>query len=209
MAKRLIIGLGNPGSEYTATRHNVGFMVVDSMAERTSLSFHPPGAGKGWSSRFSRAPRIYDVAEGSFRGRPFVLVRPQTYMNRSGEAVRKAIKKYGARLENVLIIYDDINLPLGAVRLRDNGGAGGHNGLGHILEILNSDNLPRMRVGIGDNFTRGRQTDYVLAPFSEGELPVVKETVLTARDAAFTFVQEGIVSAMNRYNRRSPVSGKS
>jgi len=102
-------------------------------------------------------------------------------------------------------VFDDISLPLGAVRMRDRGGAGGHNGLQDILEVLNSDNLPRMRVGIGNNFTRGRQVDYVLSPFDESEREVVQETVGFARDAAYAFVRDGIGVAMNRFNRkRSP-----
>jgi peptidyl-tRNA hydrolase, PTH1 family len=208
MSKRLIIGLGNPGSEYEQTRHNVGFMVMDAMADKTSTSFRPPKAGTRWTEKFASSPRSYDVAEGAFRGRAFVLVKPQTFMNRSGSAVKRAVKRYGVDLSDILIIYDDINLPLGSIRLRGNGGAGGHNGLEDILEILNSDNLPRMRVGIGDNFTRGQQTDYVLAPFDNDEMPVVEEAIHLARDAAFTFMRDGIVTAMNRFNRRRPFSSE-
>jgi PTH1 family peptidyl-tRNA hydrolase len=184
-------------------------MVIDKIAREANTTFKPPKAGLRWKRRQSGAPRTYDVAEAGYRGRPVVLVKPQTFMNKSGLAVKSAIRRYRVDFRDVLIIYDDINLPLGAVRLRESGGAGGHNGLEDIIQVLNSENLPRMRVGIGNNFPRGQQTTYVLSPFDTSEYPLVGEILQFARKAALTFVRDGIVSAMNRYNRTQLFSNES
>ncbi len=187
--KRLIVGLGNPGAEYEATRHNVGFRVVDAIAEAHGISLRrePSNALTGW---------------GSIRGRAFGLCKPLTYMNRSGSAVLNVLRRTGIKPGDMLVVVDDINLEPGVVRVRPQGSAGGHNGLQDIIDSLGTDAFPRLRIGIGSDFRRGKQADYVLSPFSQSELPVIEEALLKARDAAVEFVTEGIVQVMNRYNRR-------
>ena len=186
-AKRLIIGLGNPGSEYEGTRHNVGFAVVDRLAPEGTAFQHDKGNTLlVWTRR---------------RGRPFGLAKPLTYMNRSGTAVKNLIGHYGIELENVLVVVDDVNLPPGKLRLRSGGSAGGHNGVQDIIDRLGSDAFPRLRIGIGDDFSRGRQADYVLAPFSPDERPIMEEAIDRAAEAVVAFVCEGLMPAMNRYNR--------
>ncbi len=188
-SKRLLIGLGNPGETYAATRHNVGFAVVDALAERARTAFKKDG----------RADAL--LAEGRLRGRPVVLVKPQTYMNRSGSAVRHLMRRYGFGPAEILVIVDDINLTLGKIRLRERGSAGGHNGVQDIIDSLGTDAFPRLRIGVGSDFDRGRQSDYVLSPFTAEEQPIIDEALTRARDAAVTFVTDGIVTAMNRFNR--------
>jgi PTH1 family peptidyl-tRNA hydrolase len=188
-AKRLIIGLGNPGAEYEGTRHNVGFAVADALAEKIGVAFqHEKGNAL--------------VAWGRWRGCPFGLVKPLTYMNRSGGAARTLLGRCGLRPEEMLVVMDDLSLPPGTVRLRAQGSAGGHNGLQDIIDRLGTDQFPRLRVGIGSDFPRGRQVDYVLTPFTAQEQPLVDEAVGVACEAALTFVADGIVTAMNRFNRR-------
>ena len=182
---RMVVGLGNPGREYKATRHNVGFMVVDELARRSG--------DVGFRRRF-RA----EIGEGRYRHGKLVLVKPQTYMNLSGNAVREAANWYHLPLDQVLVIYDDLDLPFGSVRLRASGSAGGHNGMKSIVEQLRSREVPRLRVGIGRG--RAEAEDYVLSRFSkeqEKELPLL---IPTAADAAGLWAEEGIIAAMNRFN---------
>lgn len=188
--KRLIVGLGNPGPEYERTRHNVGFWVADAVAEKARAAFaHEKGNAL--------------VAWGRVRGRSVGIAKPQTFMNRSGAAVRNLVGRYGLDLDQVLVVYDDLNLPLGALRLRPGGSAGGHNGVQDIVDELGSDAFPRLRFGIGSDFPRGGQVDYVLSPFEDAAQPLVEEAVSLARDAAITFVCDGLTTAMNRYNRKT------
>lgn len=188
-ARRLIIGLGNPGPDYERTRHNAGFLVADAVVERAGLTFE--GSGGPFVS-----------AWGTFRGTPFGVAKPMDFMNRSGAAVRKLVSQARLELDDILVVYDDLALELGQIRLRGKGSAGGHNGVQDIIDALNSANFPRLRVGIGASFPRGRQVDFVLAPFDDEERPVIAESVETAAEAALAFVREGLVPAMNRYNRR-------
>lgn len=188
-ANRLVIGLGNPGSEYEDTRHNIGFRVVEAVAEDRGVTF-------------KREASNVLVAWASVRGQRFGLVKPQSYMNRSGRAVHNMMQRLGLRPEDLLVVFDDINLKPGMVRLRPGGSAGGHNGVQDIIDTLRTDTFPRLRVGIGSNFPRGRQVDYVLSPFTEDEKPIIREAVDTAREAVLTFVSEGIVKAMNRFNKK-------
>ncbi|MEM6785385.1 MAG: aminoacyl-tRNA hydrolase [Bacteroidota bacterium] len=189
--KRLIVGLGNPGSEYEATRHNVGFMVVDHLAEKVGVA----------PLRRNLAASFAD--EASHRGRALVLAKPQTYMNRSGEAVRALTRRYGLTPDDLIVVYDDLALPLGAVRLRGKGGAGGHNGIQDIIDVLGTSAFPRIRVGIGSDFGRGQQVRYVLAPFGADETDARDEAVAFAAKAALSFVRDGLMTAMNRYNRKA------
>ncbi len=190
--KRLIIGLGNPGVAYEGTRHNVGYDVVDALAGRTGVTL-VHGRGNtllGW---------------GRWRGCPFGLAKPLTFMNRSGQAVRSLRGHAGLTPADILVILDDINLPVGALRLRAGGSAGGHNGLQDIIDTLGTDTFPRLRIGIGNDFPRGGQADYVLTPFSPEERTLIGEAVDRAAEAALTFVTDGIATAMNRFNRRGGV----
>jgi len=188
-AQRLIIGLGNPGPNYEGTRHNAGFMVADAVAERAGLAF------EGRDGAFVSA-------WGTVRGTPFGVAKPIAFMNRSGAAVEKLVGLGRFALDDILVVYDDLALDLGQIRLRGKGGAGGHNGVQDVIETLNSENFPRLRIGIGASFPPGGQVDFVLAPFDDAERPVIDEVVDTAAEAALTFVREGLVPAMNRYNRK-------
>ncbi len=187
---RVLIGLGNPGEEYEDSRHNVGFRVADLLAERCRLSFDvfKNSAVQG---------------QGSWRGRRVVVAKPTTFMNRSGQAVKALIRQHRVTPGEILVIVDDIHLPLGDVRLRASGGSGGHNGIQDIMDRLGSGDFPRLRIGIGREFSRGSQSDYVLAAFDPSEAPVVVDATERAADAALAFLTDGVETAMSRYNRRS------
>lgn len=183
----LIVGLGNIGSEYENTRHNIGFEIVDSIAETISATFE---AGGG--------PFI--KAEGRYKGHKIVLIKPTTYMNKSGTAVKKALAKFNVDVQDCIIVYDDLNLPLGTNRMKAKGSAGGHNGISDIIERLGHNNFARLRFGIGDNFSRGKQVNYVLSPFDENELDQKNQAVKHACEAALAFAHMGIERAMNYFN---------
>lgn len=183
---RYIIGLGNPGTEYEHTRHNIGFTVVEAIAEHTKASFSTRGQSL--------------IAEGRWRGRSLGLAKPQTFMNRSGLAVEEIVRRNKLAPRDILVIVDDIHLPFGKIRVRERGGTGGHNGLEDIGDWLDSDEWPRLRFGVGNDFERGRQADYVLQPFAEDEQEMLAKLVTHCRDAALTFVHDGITTAMNRFN---------
>ena len=185
-SQRLIVGLGNPGSKYDGTRHNVGFEVADALAERTDTSFRSNGESL--------------VAQSRWRSRPMMILKPMTYMNRSGLEVERFARKLKLDPQEILVIVDDISLPVGTVRMKPSGGSGGHNGLEDISDWLDSNDFPRLRIGIGDDFERGGQSDYVLSPFPAEERPEIDAAVERARDAALTFVTDGVNTAMNRYN---------
>lgn len=186
-SKRLIVGLGNPGVEYDGTRHNVGFVVVEALAEQTGVALTAGRlqALEGW---------------GNHRGCPFGLVLPLTYVNRSGDAVGPLLSQHGLAPDALLVVVDDLHLPAGTIRLRPGGGSGGHNGLDHIVRRLDTTDFPRLRIGIGNDFPRGRQADYVLSPFTVEQQPLVDKAIERACEAALTFVHDGIEPAMNRYN---------
>ena len=186
---RLIVGLGNPGPDYEGTRHNVGFDVVDRIAEKT-------GAG-AWVEAASSF-----VAEGRWQGHALALAKPLVFMNRSGQAYKALLRRYALEPDAVLVVYDDLALPQGSLRLRERGSAGGHNGVQSVIDYVNGMAFPRLRVGIGDGFPRGGQVRYVLEPFSEEERAAMDEAVEAAAEAALAFVSEGLTAAMNRYNRR-------
>ncbi len=184
---RIIIGLGNPGREYAATRHNVGFLVVDELARRT---------GVGGSHRRFRS----EVAEGRAAWGKVVLVKPQTYMNDSGQAAREIVQWYRQPLDALLIVVDDLDLPFGQLRLRASGSAGGHNGLKSIAAQLGTDAVPRLRVGIGrdDRVARAR----VLSRFSPEERKKLGDVIAQAADIVELWANQGIVEAMNVANVR-------
>jgi len=183
----IIAGLGNYGDEYEGTRHNIGFEIVDVIAQKTNAEWQK---GKG----------PYFEAIGKHKGRKVVLLKPTTLMNRSGRAVHKALSLHDEVLTDLLVCYDDVNLELGQVRMRKKGSDGGHNGLRDVIEAVGGSKFPRLRFGIGSDFPRGKQIDYVLDSFSKGELSTVEEQLETAADAAMCFVREGIDQAMNKYN---------
>jgi peptidyl-tRNA hydrolase, PTH1 family len=185
---RLIVGLGNPGPDYEGTRHNIGFEVIDAIARDRDITLtHEKGDVLGGSGRF--------------KGRTFAIAKPMTFMNRSGKSVLALMRRFNLQPDNVLVVYDDISLPQGRIRLRQGGSAGGHNGVQDIIDQLRTDAFPRLRLGIGSEFSRGRQAEYVLSPFLAEERIVMDEAVVRARDASLLFVTEGIVTAMNRSNR--------
>jgi len=183
----LIVGLGNIGSEYKATRHNIGFEIADRVANSLSLVFE-------------RAQGPYMAAKGKYKGKPLVILKPNTYMNRSGSAITKAMVEFKIPLERVLVCYDDLNLPTGKVRFRDSGSAGGHNGIQDIIEKTGTRTFPRLRFGIGNDFPRGRQVEYVLGPFSEEEQPDVEAGLEKSEEGILLFAQKGIVHTMNQFN---------
>ena len=185
--KHLIVGLGNPGPEYRDTRHNIGFQVVDALA--------------GASHAFS-AGRYAERAEMKLKGRTLIMVKPQTYMNLSGKAVRYWMHQENVPVERVLVITDDLALPFGKLRLRASGGAGGHNGLTNIIELLGSEAFPRLRFGIGSTFPRGRQVDYVLDAWSPEENKALPERIDLAVAAVRDLVLMGIAHAMNKANTK-------
>ena len=183
----LIIGLGNPGSKYAGTRHNIGFELIDKLADTMSVRLGP---GKG----------PFHVGKGNHAGQAVYLVKPTTYMNNSGDAVRKAINWYKEDIDHCLICYDDLDLEVGSIRLRPSGSAGGHNGIKDIIQKMGTDAFPRLRIGIGNDFPRGQQVQHVLSPFSDEERKVITPTLDKAVDACFSFIREGIDQAMNDFN---------
>jgi peptidyl-tRNA hydrolase, PTH1 family len=183
----LITGLGNIGNEYMGTRHNVGFDIIYHVADTLGVDLKP---GKGpWYS-----------AEARFKGLNVVLITPTTYMNNSGLAVSKALRFFDIPQSDLLVCTDDINLKTGTVRIKPSGSAGGHNGLTDIISRLQSDQFARLRFGVGDDFPRGRLSDYVLSPFNMDEEDVVADGIQKAHDAVLCFIREGLTKTMNRYN---------
>lgn len=187
MDKYLICGLGNPGSQYQATRHNAGYMVLDALAEASNIVFEDKRYGF--------------VAEMTLRGRKVVLLKPTTYMNLSGNAVRYWLNKENIDQSRLLVVSDDVALPLGDFRLKARGSNGGHNGLGHIQQLIGQD-YARLRMGIGNDFPQGGQIDWVLGKFSDEEMLILRPTVETAVQVVKSFVLAGIDVTMNLYNNK-------
>ena len=182
----LIAGLGNIGAEYTNTRHNMGFMVLDAWAKASNIVFQ--------SGRYGSTAQI------SFKGRKFTLLKPSTYMNLSGKAVRYWMNELHIPLENLLVISDDLNLPFGTLRMRKSGSAGGHNGLGNITELLGTQDYARIRMGIGNEFSRGGQVDFVLGELSKEEMdqmPEICERVIAGIKAFGTIGPERAMNGLN------------
>jgi PTH1 family peptidyl-tRNA hydrolase len=182
----LAIGLGNPGAEYEDTRHNVGHQVLETLADRLDVSFeHQTNALVGW---------------GRHEGKKIGLAVPLSYMNRSGGPVALLKDHFDLALDDLLIVVDDLHLPVGTIRLRPSGSSGGHNGLAHVAQRLDTTEFPRLRVGIGNDFPDGQQADYVLSPFSPDQKPEIQRAISDAGDAILTVAHEGLETAMNQFN---------
>ena len=186
--KYLVVGLGNIGAEYATTRHNMGFMVLDAWAQASNAVF--------------TTVRYGAVTEISFKGRQFVLLKPSTYMNLSGNAVRYWLQKLDLGVESLLVISDDLNLPFGTIRMRARGSDGGHNGLENIIWTLESDQFARIRIGIGNDFARGAQVDFVLGGLTPEELATIPELSERIAGGIKTWAILGPERAMNQLNTR-------
>ena len=188
VSKFLIVGLGNVGAEYEGTRHNAGFMVVDALAKEAE-------------ARWSLERHAYRT-EIRHKGRILVLIKPTTYMNLSGKAVKYWLQAEKVELANLMVVVDDLALDPGIVRIKKQGGAGGHNGLTDIETLLGTPNYNRLRMGVGSSFGRGQQVDYVLGQFEADELPAMESAVTEACAAIKCFVTQGIDRTMNLYNKK-------
>ena len=186
--KYLIVGLGNIGSEYDGTRHNIGFRVLDALAKASNLVFEDKRYGM--------------VATLPLKGQQLVLLKPSTYMNLSGNAVRYWMGKENIPLERLLVVVDDLSLPFGALRMKPGGSDGGHNGLKHIASVLGTQAYARLRFGIGNDFPRGGQIDYVLGQFTEEDLKTMDERVELAGEMVKSFCLAGIQITMNQFNKK-------
>lgn len=192
---KLIVGLGNPGREYAATKHNVGWLLVDALAERL-------GAG-GW-----REEKKGLVAEARIGAEKVLLVKPQTYMNNSGECVGPLLRWYKLEPEDVLAAHDDMDIPAGTVRIRRKGSAGGHNGIKSLIAHIGSEKFGRVRIGIGRPLPGWSVINHVLAPFPEDDVPKIREAVEYLLPAVECIVSEGYDAAMNKYNMRRERKGR-
>ncbi len=185
--KFLIVGLGNIGAEYAHTRHNIGFDVVEALAAKHNALF--------------KTDRLAAVAEIKLKGKTLLCIEPSTYMNLSGKAVKYWMDKEKIAVEQVLVIVDELALPLSKIRLRPGGSDAGHNGLKSIQETLQSTTYPRLRFGIGNDYPKGKQVDFVLGKWSEAELPVVKKKIEATIEVIESFVLTGIERTMNQANK--------
>jgi PTH1 family peptidyl-tRNA hydrolase len=183
----LIVGLGNPGKQYEETRHNIGFMVLDRLATATSTTFQ---STPKWQCHLAKIP-----------GSGTLLLKPQTFMNLSGRSIRQVLSFHKWTPEQMLVIYDDASLPLGTLRFREKGSAGGHNGIKSIIEHLGTDTFPRLKVGIGGS-QPGNMVGHVLGKFSPDERPVLENTLATALEAVQLARSQGIAAAANQYHQR-------
>lgn len=193
MDKYLIVGLGNPGYEYENTRHNTGFMVLDKMAESVGVSFEDKRYGY--------------VAETSIKGRKVFLLKPTTYMNLSGNAVRYWLQKENIDQKRLLVVVDDLSIPLGDYRLKGNGSNGGHNGLGNIQQLIGQQ-YARLRMGIGNDFQRGQQVDWVLGKYTDEDMRTLQPSIDEAVKIIRSFVLAGLDITMNQFNKLGKKSKK-
>ncbi len=186
---KVILALGNPGTRYAATRHNIGWIVADAVAQHLGIGFD---AGRG----------EYYEARGEVRGTQFVLAKPTTYMNNSGIAAAQILERYGVSPADMLALVDELQFPTGRIQLKPSGSSGGHNGTESLIYHLDTNQFPRLRCGVGDNFAQGEMVDYVLAPFGAEESDLVREMIIAARDAVLLWITEGTARAMNIINAR-------
>jgi PTH1 family peptidyl-tRNA hydrolase len=189
MSFNLIVGLGNPGRQYEDTRHNAGFMVLDRLAAASATTFQP---APKWQSHLAKLPES-----------GVLLLKPQTFMNLSGRAIHQVLSFYKWQPENMLVIYDDISLPLGTLRFREKGSAGGHNGIKSLIEQLGTMDFPRLKIGIGSS-EPGGLVGHVLGKFSTNERPLLENTLATAQEAVQLARSQGLAAAANRYHTRNP-----
>lgn len=183
----LIVGLGNPGREYRENRHNIGFMLVDRLCVRLNVSLN----------RLQAQALVGSTSDGD---RKIIFAKPQTYMNLSGQSVQGLMRFYKLPLSNLLVAHDDLDLPLGTIRMRPGGGSAGQKGIASIIERLGTQDFPRLRLGIGRPPGRMDPADYVLQDFSPSDLPLLSETLERAADAALTWISQGLETAMNQFN---------
>jgi len=188
MSKFLIVGLGNVGDEYAETRHNIGFKIVDHLANEANVKFS--------------GDRLADVALVKHKGKQLFLIKPTTFMNLSGKAVNYWMQAENIAIENIMVVVDDLALPFGKIRIGPKGSDGGHNGLKSIQEVLGTNNYPRLRFGISNEFNKGSQVNYVLGEWNEEELKTLKDRIKIAADAikAFSFI--GLARCMNEFNNK-------
>jgi PTH1 family peptidyl-tRNA hydrolase len=188
MSKFLIVGLGNIGEEYAGTRHNIGFDVVEHLANEAGVKF--------------RSDRLADVAEVKHKGKTLILIKPTTYMNLSGKAVNYWMQNEKIGIDNVLVIVDELALPFGKIRIGPKGSDGGHNGLKNIQETLNTTSYPRLRFGISNQFSKGHQVNYVLGKWGDEEKATLNERIKIAADAIKAFAFIGLQRCMNEFNNK-------
>lgn len=186
--KYLIVGLGNIGPEYQNTRHNIGFMILDALAKASNITF--------------TTQRYGDVAEMRLKNKQLILLKPSTYMNLSGNAVRYWLDKENISIDNLLVLVDDLALPYGAIRLKGKGSDAGHNGLKNIAELLKTQSYARLRFGIGNDFPKGCQVDYVLGHFTEEQEKAMPERLNVAVEAIKSFCLAGLSITMNQFNNK-------
>lgn len=186
MQKFLIVGLGNIGSQYENTRHNIGFKILDHFAHKNNITFE--------------SNKLGTIVQYKFKGRMFYLLKPSTFMNLSGKSVKYWLSNENIPLENLMVICDDINLPFGTIRIKTSGSDGGHNGLKSVYEILQTQQYNRFRFGIGAEFSEGRQSDYVLGVWTEDELKLITERLDKSIQVITTFGTAGINNTMNTFN---------
>jgi len=186
---KLIVGLGNPGAQYAATRHNIGFRVVHRIAQQCGVAL-----------KTRRAEAL--VGQGAIEGSPVLLVLPQTFMNRSGVSVRQLCEALRIGIGELLVVCDDVHLPLGAVRMRESGSAGGHNGLQSVIDAMGSDRFARLRIGVGEPVDGQPMKEYVLEPMPTAEHGMTEQSIEEAAQACRTWVLEGAEAAMNRWNAK-------
>jgi len=188
MNKFLIVGVGNIGNEYIETRHNIGFKALDWICKEFNGSFETKKLG--------------DISKTNYKGKTFILLKPSTYVNLSGKSVRYWLNKEKIKTENLLVISDDLNLDFGTIRIRTKGSDGGHNGLKNINEVLNTNNYNRLRFGIGGNFNKGKQSDYVLSKWSKEEKSKLITYESVFYQIIYSFAISGIESTMNQFNTK-------
>lgn len=186
MQKYLVVGLGNIGEKYRYTRHNIGFLTVEELVKKMDAKFSPSNFG--------------EISQFKYKARPVTVLKPNTYMNLSGDAVRFWMQKEGIPIENIFIITDDLNLPFGTIRIRGKGSDGGHNGLKDIQNKLQTQNYPRLRFGVGNEFDTGNQVDYVLGNWSEEDILKLPERLNFVSDAILSFIFSGLNNTMNNFN---------
>ena len=186
--KFLIVGLGNPGVKYQNTRHNIGFKALEYVSKHANAFFS--------------SVRYGELSSFKYKGKSIFLLKPNTYMNLSGNAVNYWMKKENIPLSNLLIITDDINLSIGVLRMKKKGSDGGHNGLKNIQELLLSSSYPRLRIGVGNEFSKGKQVDYVLGDWSQEEEEILEEKVVKIKEMILSFCFAGIENTMNKYNNK-------